>query len=148
MAQHPVGPPFLGQLHGRPGQVAPKFLQLGLETGKQGEGVGRGSGESGQNLPIVEAAELPGALLDHRLSQGDLAIGGQSGTPASSYANDGGAFDRCCSHKCPLYFRGDENRVSDRSALICAEESCVSMALYPLEFKTTVNGILTPSISW
>jgi hypothetical protein len=45
-AQHAVGAPVLGQLHGGAGQVALVLLELALEALEQREGIGGGAGET------------------------------------------------------------------------------------------------------
>ena len=50
LAEGLVQAPILGQLDGRPRQIALVFLELGLEAGEQGEGVRGGAGEAGQDL--------------------------------------------------------------------------------------------------
>ena len=50
-AQHAVGAPVLGQLDGRPGQVALVFFEFGLEALEEGEGIGRGPRKTRQTLP-------------------------------------------------------------------------------------------------
>ena len=51
-AQVAVGPPLLGKLHARARKVRGPPLQLALQLGEEGEGVGHGPGEAGQD-PIV-----------------------------------------------------------------------------------------------
>ena len=71
--------PFLGQFHSGTLQVAAKFLELGFEQLKQGEGIGRGTGKTGHDLAVIQAAHLAGGMLhDHGLAQGDLAVPGHS----------------------------------------------------------------------
>ena len=70
LAQHLVGAPVLGQLDGGAAQVAVILLQLRLEAGEQREGVGGRTGESGQNLVLVEAANLAGGVLDDDCRRG------------------------------------------------------------------------------
>ena len=76
-AQDAVGPPVLGELHGRALEIAAILLELGLEAGEQREGVGRRAGKAGQDAIVVEPADLPGALLDDGLAERDLAVARQ-----------------------------------------------------------------------
>ena len=62
-AQHAVGAPVLGQLDRRALEVAAILLQLRLEPREQRERVGRRAGEAGQDLVVVEPADLAGACL-------------------------------------------------------------------------------------
>ena len=64
MAQKLVGAPVFGQFDGAAAQVAVILLQLGFEAAEEGEGVGGRAGESGQNLVLVEPADLLGRVLD------------------------------------------------------------------------------------
>ena len=75
-AQHPVGPPVLGQLDGGALEVAAVLLQLRLEAREEREGVGRRAGEAGQDLVVVQPADLLRALLDDGVAEGDLAVAG------------------------------------------------------------------------
>ena len=58
VAQHAVGAPVLRQLHHGARQIAVELFELGFEAREQREGVGGGAGEPGQNLVVVEPAEL------------------------------------------------------------------------------------------
>ncbi|MPM47558.1 hypothetical protein SDC9_94269 [bioreactor metagenome] len=50
------------------------LFQLGLEALKQGEGVGRCSGESPQHSAVIELAHLARRALDHDVAKRDLAV--------------------------------------------------------------------------
>ena len=52
-AQHAIGAPVLGQLDRGAAQAAVELLQLGFELVEQGQGVGRGAGESRQHAIII-----------------------------------------------------------------------------------------------
>src|SRR3712207_7236870 len=60
-----------------------------LELGEEGQGVGDGAGEAGQHLPVVERADLAGAVLDDDIAHCDLAVAGdrKSTRLNSSHAN-------------------------------------------------------------
>ena len=90
MAQHAVGAPFLGQLDHGARQIAVELLELGFEAREQREGVGRGAGESGQNLVVVKAAQLFGGGFQHFLAERDLAVAGHHDFSVPAHAKDGG----------------------------------------------------------
>ncbi len=50
------------------------LLQLAFEALEQGEGVGGGAGEAGQDLAVVEAADLLGVAFHHGVAEGNLAV--------------------------------------------------------------------------
>ena len=58
IAQHLVGAPILGQFDGGAIQVAGVLLQLGFEAREKRECIGGRSGETGENLVLIEAANL------------------------------------------------------------------------------------------
>ena len=93
VAQHLVGAPVLGQLDGGAVQVAGVLLELGFEAGEEPEGVGGGTREAGENLVLIEAADLFGGVLEHVIAEGDLAIGGHDDLAVAADANDGGGAD-------------------------------------------------------
>ena len=57
-AQIAVGAPVLGQIHAGPGELAGILLELGLQPLDEGEGVGRGPGETGHHQAAGQAADL------------------------------------------------------------------------------------------
>ena len=89
--QDAVAPPVLGQLDGRSFQIASILLQFGLEPREQRERIGRGAGKSGQNVIVVEPANLAGALFDDGLAEGHLAVAGQDGVVAVTNRKNRGA---------------------------------------------------------
>ena len=68
----------------------PWCFELGLEALLQREGVGGGAGEAGQDLVVVQAADLARRALDDDVAQGDLAIAAQCDAVAATHAHDGG----------------------------------------------------------
>src|ERR1051326_1742661 len=72
VAQRLVGAPLLGQLDAAASEVAVVLLQLGLEAAEEREGVGGRSGEAGNHLVLVEAADLARAVLDDAVTERDL----------------------------------------------------------------------------
>ena len=70
----------------------PRILfELRLETREQRERVGRRPGETRQDAVVVEAPDLARALLDHGLSEGDLAVAGKHRVVAVTDGEDRGA---------------------------------------------------------
>ena len=107
MAQDAVGAPLLGQFDDGARQVAVVLLELGFEAGEQREGVGGGAGETGQDLVVVEAAELAGGGFQHFLAEGDLAVAGHDDLAVAADAEDGGRADLFFHYDVfPVYRRG------------------------------------------
>ena len=65
VAEHLVGSPVLGQLHCCSAEIAVILLELRFEAGEEIERVSRGSGKSGQDLVLIEPANLPGRVLNY-----------------------------------------------------------------------------------
>jgi hypothetical protein len=57
-AQGAVGSPFFGEFYGSTNQVALMLFQLAFETFEEGKGVGGGTGKTGEDLPVVQAANF------------------------------------------------------------------------------------------
>src|SRR5579864_6244787 len=91
MTKRAVLAPFLGELDGGFGEVAGKFLQLAFEAFEEGDGVGGGTGETGDDFVLVEPARFPGGVLHHVIAHGDLAIGEQNDFAFFAHAQNGGA---------------------------------------------------------
>ncbi len=53
------------------------LLELGLEAGEQGKRIGGRAREARQDLVVVEAPDLPGALLDDDVTERDLTVAGE-----------------------------------------------------------------------
>ncbi|MNC59277.1 hypothetical protein D3C75_1090760 [compost metagenome] len=76
-AQHPVGPPVLGQLYGCTLQIALMLLQLSFELLKQRDGIRYGTGKPSRYLAAVQTANLLRRILhDHAVAEGHLAVPG------------------------------------------------------------------------
>jgi hypothetical protein len=80
-AQVAVGAPVLGELDAGAHQLARILLELALEPLEQGEGVGGGAGEAGDDLAAAEAAHLARIGLDDGLAEADLAVAGDGDRP-------------------------------------------------------------------
>ena len=55
-------------------QMALVFLQLPFEALEEGEGIGGGAGEAGQDLAVIEAADLLGVAFHDGVAEGNLAV--------------------------------------------------------------------------
>ena len=97
-AQHAIGAPVLGELDRRALEVAAVLLELRLEPGEEGQGVGGRSREAGEHLAALEAADLAGSVLHHGAAEGDLAVAGEGAAPAVADGEDGGAVERGAGH--------------------------------------------------
>ena len=80
-----IGAPVLGEFHGAAAEIAVILLQLGLEAAEEGEGVGGGTGEAGQNFVVVEAADFFGGVLDDGLAEGDLAVASEDDSAITAH---------------------------------------------------------------
>jgi hypothetical protein len=70
------------------------FFQLGFEQFEQGEGIGRGTGETGQHMAVLaEPAHLARVGLHHRVAQGDLAVAGDHHLAVAAHRDDGGGME-------------------------------------------------------
>ena len=86
--QHPVGTPILGQLDGRPGQVA-VLIEFPLEEFEQGKGVGRAARKPRQHLVVMQAPQLAGVALHDLVAQADLAVAAHGDPPVTTDTDDG-----------------------------------------------------------
>ena len=74
MAQDLIGSPVLRQFDDGARQIAVELFEFGFEAGEQGEGVGGGTGESGDNLVVIESAQLARRGFEHFGAERYLAI--------------------------------------------------------------------------
>src|SRR5579871_4137380 len=88
MPQELVGTPVTRQFNRCAAKVAVVLLQLGFETAEQSEGVRRRSRESGNNLVVVESANLLRRMLDYRLPQRNLTISGQNNAAIAAHGQN------------------------------------------------------------
>ena len=66
------------------------LLELGLEALEEREGVGRASGEAGDDRAVPEPAHFPRVGLHHRLVQRDLAVAAERHFPVAAHTENGG----------------------------------------------------------
>ena len=92
-AQDAVGAPVLAELDRGALEVAAVLFELGFELREEAQGVGGRSREAGQDLAVVEAADLAGGVLDHGRAQGDLAVAGDRAAPEVADGEDGGSVE-------------------------------------------------------
>src|SRR5881396_1337014 len=90
-AQHPVRAPVLGELHGRPRQVAGVALQLLLELLEQREGVGRRARKAGEDLAALQGPDLGRIRLHDRVAHRDLTVATHSDGAVPADGEDGRA---------------------------------------------------------
>jgi len=93
LAEKLVGAPLLGEFDGGAVELAVELFELGLKAGEEGESVGGGASESGEDFVVVEAAELACGVLHDGATEGDLAIGGHDGGVSAAHAEHGGGTD-------------------------------------------------------
>src|SRR5208283_2023865 len=93
MAQKFVGAPVFREFDGGAADVAVILLQLGLETAEQSESVGGRAGKSGENLVLIETANLLRPMLDDRFPERDLAVASHDNLVVAADAEDGGGAD-------------------------------------------------------
>ena len=84
-------PPVLRQFDSGPHQLPIVPLQLGFQPFEQGEGIGRGAGETADHAAVMQAADLPGVGLHHRLPHGDLSVPSDDDFAILADGHDGGA---------------------------------------------------------
>src|SRR5947209_6519226 len=102
VAEHLVGAPVFGKFDGGAAELSVELLELGFEAGEEVEGVGGGAGESGEDLVLVEAADLLGVVLDDGFAHGDLSVGSHDDFAVAADAEDGGGADAGSSHRSPI----------------------------------------------
>src|SRR3546814_4747244 len=90
-AEIAVGAPVLGKLDEGAGELRGILLELRLEPLEQGEGVGRRTGESRDDLAVGEAPHLAGVRLDDGLAEADLPVAGDDDGIALADGKDGRA---------------------------------------------------------
>src|SRR5258706_13475417 len=74
MPQKLVGAPVFSQFDGRPAHVPVILLQLRLKAAEERKSVGGRAGKSGQNLFLIQAANLLRRMLYHAAAERDLAV--------------------------------------------------------------------------
>jgi hypothetical protein len=87
-AQDAIGSPILGQLDGRPDEIALVLLELGFEPLEQRERVGGCPGKAGQDSVLIEPPDLASRLLDDDVAQSHLAVAAHCNTRAAARGND------------------------------------------------------------
>ncbi len=94
LAQHPVGPPILGQLDHRLLEVALELVELGLEAGVERQAVGRAAGEADQGVAAADPLHLRRLGFHDGVAEGDLAIAGHHHFRAAPHQEHGGGVHR------------------------------------------------------
>src|SRR5260370_39377070 len=79
-----VGARVFGEFDCAGSEVAMVLLEFRFEAAEQGEGVGGGAGESGEDLVVVEAAGFFGRVLDDGLAERDLSVAGKNHTAVAA----------------------------------------------------------------
>ncbi len=70
------------------------LLELGFEQFEQGEGIGRGAGETGQHLAVAPSRRTLRALrLHHRVAERHLAVAGDGDAAVAAHRHDGGGVE-------------------------------------------------------
>src|SRR6267142_38060 len=83
--------PFPGQLDRGFLEIAGKLLKLAFEAFKKRNCVGRGAGETGDDLVIIKAARFARGVLHDVIAHGHLAIGDEHDLVVLAYAQNCGA---------------------------------------------------------
>jgi hypothetical protein len=65
------------------------LLQLGLKAAEQRKRVGGGTGETREDLVVVQVTDLAGAVLNDPFAQRDLAIARHHHLAVPAHAQDG-----------------------------------------------------------
>jgi len=90
-----VGAPVLGELDAGAHQLVGILLELGFQPLQQREGVGRGTGEAGDDGTLLaDAADFLRIALHHGVAERHLAVAGDHHLAALADSDDGGAVDR------------------------------------------------------
>src|SRR6267143_720495 len=91
MSKSAVLAPFLGQLDRGFLEIAGKLLQLAFEALKKCNRIGRGAGETGNDLVVIKAARLARGVLHDVIAHGHLPIGNEHHLVVLAYAQNRGA---------------------------------------------------------
>ena len=73
-AENAIGAPILGQLDDGAAGIFRVFGELFLEAFEEGERIGGGAGETGQDLAVADPADFDGIVLGDDGAQGDLTV--------------------------------------------------------------------------
>src|SRR5258708_15575776 len=91
MAKRAVLAPFLSQLDRGFLEISGKLLKLAFEALKKCNRIGRGAGETGNDLVVIKAARLARGVLHDVIAHGHLAIGDEHHLVVLAYAQNRGA---------------------------------------------------------
>jgi len=91
--QRAIDPPVLGELDGGSFEIAAILFELRLEAAEQRKGIGGRPGEADDHLIVVQAANLPRALLYDGVADGHLAVSGQHRAIVATDRQDGGGME-------------------------------------------------------
>src|SRR5215510_930900 len=93
MAQVLISAPFLTELDGGSLELAVVLLQFAFESSKQGESIGSGAGESGDDAVVEETAHFARVALHDRVLKSDLTVAGHGDVIVSPHGKNGRAAD-------------------------------------------------------
>jgi hypothetical protein len=65
--------------------VALVFFQLAFETLEEGEGVGGGTGKTGEDLAVIQATHFFRIAFHHGIAQGNLAVAAHDDFAVATY---------------------------------------------------------------
>lgn len=85
-----VGTPFFGEFHRGARQIAGEFIDLAFKQFVQGEGIGGGAGEAGQDTTVVHDTDLGGPRLHDGVIESDLTVAGHGGLAVVDESDYGG----------------------------------------------------------
>ena len=100
--EHPIGAPVLRELDRGSLEVTAILFELGFEARKERKRIGGRSGKPRENPVVVEAANLPRALFDDGVAEGDLPVAGHYGMIAVAHGQ------HCCRVKHHQEGRNDD----------------------------------------
>src|SRR3954469_1895620 len=92
-SQHAVGAPVLGELDRGAHQVALVLVELALEALEERESVRGAAGEAGENLVVIEPADLLRAAFHDHVAERHLAVAAQRHAGAAANGKNGSAVE-------------------------------------------------------
>lgn len=91
MAESAIFAPLFSELDCRFVQIAGMFLELGFEALEECDGVGGGTGKTGDDFVAVEAARFSRGVFHDVVAHGDLTVSDEHYFIVFAHAEHGGA---------------------------------------------------------
>jgi hypothetical protein len=90
-AEVAVGAPVFGEIDASAFKLVGEAFELGFKAFEQGKSIGRGTGETGEDGTVADAADLARVAFDDGVAEADLAITGHGNRTVCTDAENGRA---------------------------------------------------------